>query len=248
MVTRVDEISTPPTPADPPAEFEQKAARVWSDLSRAIPHMNQQVLENNAAAQSADASKKSAAVNSDLAQGYRNEANQAKTTAAGSATASAASAASSAQSAAEAAASKDAASGYAASIDPAAIKNRANHTGVQAISTVEGLAAELTGLSDRANALELKAQNGAAADRTASRAFGITYTHSGTRKLIVEVIARGTASGSVIAFINGVKRQHFGFPLSDWYVTVRFDVMPGETYAIAVANAGQTIEKWVEAT
>ena len=74
MVTQVDAISTPPTPADPPAVFEERAAQVWSDLARAVPQMNAQALENNAAADEADQAKNRAIAEADLAMGYRNAA------------------------------------------------------------------------------------------------------------------------------------------------------------------------------
>lgn len=74
MVTQVDAISTPPTPANPPAVFEERAAQVWSDLARAVPQMNAQALENNAAADEADQAKNRAIAEADLAMGYRNAA------------------------------------------------------------------------------------------------------------------------------------------------------------------------------
>lgn len=74
MVTQVDAISTPPTPADPPAVFEERAAQVWSDLARAVPQMNAQALENNAAADKADQAKNRAITEANLAMGYRKAA------------------------------------------------------------------------------------------------------------------------------------------------------------------------------
>src|SRR5690606_13311799 len=61
-------------PADPPAVFEERAAQVWSDLARAVPQMNAQALENNAAADEADQAKNRAITEADLAMGYRNAA------------------------------------------------------------------------------------------------------------------------------------------------------------------------------
>ena len=78
MVTQVDLISTPPTPADPPAEFEQKAAQVWSDLARNVPQMNAQATELAGIGVSAVQAALDAEEQSDLALGYRNEANQSK--------------------------------------------------------------------------------------------------------------------------------------------------------------------------
>lgn len=62
MATHVTEISTPPTPMDPPAEFEQKAARVWSELHQAVPQMNQQADDIEQIGATASASATAAAV------------------------------------------------------------------------------------------------------------------------------------------------------------------------------------------
>lgn len=78
MVTQVIEISTPPTPADPPAEFEQKAAQVWSELHQAVPQMNQQAAEIEQIGIDAQAAKERAIQESDAALGYRNEARAAR--------------------------------------------------------------------------------------------------------------------------------------------------------------------------
>jgi hypothetical protein len=78
MVTHVTEISTPPTPADPPAEFEQKAAKVWSELHQAVPQMNQQADEIEQIGAAAQVAKERAIQESDAALGYRNEAQAAK--------------------------------------------------------------------------------------------------------------------------------------------------------------------------
>nr|WP_314710479.1 hypothetical protein [uncultured Comamonas sp.] len=80
MVTHVIEISTPPTPADPPAEFEQKAALVWSELHQAVPQMNQQADEIEQIGADAEAAKARAIQESDAAAGYRNEAQGARDT------------------------------------------------------------------------------------------------------------------------------------------------------------------------
>ena len=81
MVTQIDLISTPPTPADPPAEFERKAAQVWSDLAHNVPQMNAQATELEAIGANATQAAGEAAVDSDLALGYKNEANQSRTAA-----------------------------------------------------------------------------------------------------------------------------------------------------------------------
>ncbi len=78
MINQVDPISTPPTPADTPADFEQKASQVWGDLFRAVPQMNAQALEIEAIGQAAVAAGQSAQVDSDAALGYRNEARAAR--------------------------------------------------------------------------------------------------------------------------------------------------------------------------
>lgn len=83
MVTQIDPISTPPTPADTPADFEQKASQVWGDLFKAVPQMNSQALEIEAIGQAAVAAGQSAQEDSDAALGYRNEASAARDAAQG---------------------------------------------------------------------------------------------------------------------------------------------------------------------
>lgn len=78
MITQIDPISTPPTPADTPADFEQKASQVWGDLFKAVPQMNEQALEIEAIGRDADAARQVASEASDAAMGYRNEARSAK--------------------------------------------------------------------------------------------------------------------------------------------------------------------------
>lgn len=78
MVTHVTEISTPPTPADPPTEFEQKAAKVWSELRQAVPQMNQQADEIEQIGADAQTAKERAIQESDAALGYRNETQAAR--------------------------------------------------------------------------------------------------------------------------------------------------------------------------
>ena len=78
MVTQVIEISTPPTPADPPAEFEQKAAQVWSELHQAVPQMNLQASEIEQIGADAQAAKERAITEADLALGYCNQAGLAR--------------------------------------------------------------------------------------------------------------------------------------------------------------------------
>lgn len=78
MITKIDPIRTPPTPAETPAAFEEMAAQVWADLYKAVPQMNQQALDIEAVGEAADAAMRSAQSDSDAALGYRNEANAAK--------------------------------------------------------------------------------------------------------------------------------------------------------------------------
>lgn len=78
MVTLIDSIRTPPTPADPPSVFEERASNVWADLYRAIPQMNAQAQEGGTSAAAAEAAKVRAIQEADYALGYRNEANAAK--------------------------------------------------------------------------------------------------------------------------------------------------------------------------
>lgn len=83
MITIIDQISTPPTPADTPADFEQKASQVWADLFKAVPQMNAQAVEIAAIGQAAVAAGQSAQADSDAALGYRNEARAARDAALG---------------------------------------------------------------------------------------------------------------------------------------------------------------------
>lgn len=78
MVTHVTEISTPPTPADPPTEFEQKAAKVWSELHQAIPQMNQQADDIEQIGVDAQAAAGLAVQEAEAAIGYRNETRAAR--------------------------------------------------------------------------------------------------------------------------------------------------------------------------
>lgn len=139
MVAQIDPISTPPTPADTPAVFEEKASQVWADLHRAVPQMNQQAQETNTAAESAEQAKVRAIAESDAALAYRNEAGASKTAATEHAASALASrqASDAAKVAAEAA--RDAAAMSAASIDPVELRKRENHTGKQGVETIEGL-------------------------------------------------------------------------------------------------------------
>ena len=74
MVTMIPEIPEPPTPQDPPAQFNQKAADSWAGLYAAVPKMNQQAEEIAQIGQDAGAAKVRAIAEADAALGYRNEA------------------------------------------------------------------------------------------------------------------------------------------------------------------------------
>lgn len=83
MVTQIDPISTPPTPADPPDVFEGRASQVWGDLFKAVPQMNAQAQEIGEIGLAAVAAGQSAKADSDAALGYRNEARAARDAAQG---------------------------------------------------------------------------------------------------------------------------------------------------------------------
>lgn len=83
MVTQIDPISTPPTPADPPDVFEGRASQVWADLFKAVPQMNAQAQEIEAIGQAAVAAGQSAQEDSDAALCYRNESRAARDAAQG---------------------------------------------------------------------------------------------------------------------------------------------------------------------
>lgn len=85
MVTMIPQIPEPPTPQDPPAQFNQKAADSWAGLYAAVPKMNQQAEEIAQIGAAATAAAGQAAVDSDLALGYKNEAGAARTAAQGAA-------------------------------------------------------------------------------------------------------------------------------------------------------------------
>lgn len=99
MVTMIPQIPEPPTPQDPPAQFNQKAADSWAGLYAAVPKMNQQAEEIAQIGQDAGAAKVRAIAEADAALGYRNEAVAARDSAQGYATASGEQASAAAQSA-----------------------------------------------------------------------------------------------------------------------------------------------------
>ena len=100
-----------------------------------------------ASAQSASQSQAAAHADSDAAMGYRNEARAARDSA-GAEAADAAQHTADAQTASQqAVAARDAAGAYAQSIDPAALRDRSNHTGTQSMGTVDGLSDALEALA-----------------------------------------------------------------------------------------------------
>lgn len=122
---------------------------------------NTQVAEQ--AAHSAGASQVAAHEDSDAAMGYRNEARAARD-GAGAEAAAAALANDGAQLAVQQAqAARDAAAAFAESVDPVALRDRANHTGTQSIETVDGLSGALASLVEAAaKALQQTSTTGAA--------------------------------------------------------------------------------------
>lgn len=85
MVTMIPQIPEPPTPQDPPAQFNQKAADSWAGLYAAVPKMNQQAEEIAQISADAVVAAGQAVGASDQALGYRNEAEAARTAAQGAA-------------------------------------------------------------------------------------------------------------------------------------------------------------------
>ena len=116
-----------------------------------------------ASAQSASQSQAAAHADSDAAMGYRNEARAARDGAATEAAA-AAQAKNGAQLAVQQAqVARDAAADYAQSIDPLALRDRANHTGTQSIETIGGLSDALEALEGvAAKAVQQTSATGAA--------------------------------------------------------------------------------------
>lgn len=74
MVTMIPPIPEPPTPQDPPAQFNQKAAESWAGLFAAVPKMNQQALEIEQIGADADLAMSRAIAEAAAALGSRNEA------------------------------------------------------------------------------------------------------------------------------------------------------------------------------
>ncbi|WP_174864288.1 hypothetical protein [Comamonas jiangduensis] len=160
MTTVIQNLPTPPTPADTPTEFNSKAFSLLGALPGFATQANQLGgemtnlgLEAGQDAEAARLHKEAAAGSAGAAAGSAAAASTSAGQAAG-----AASAADTAKMAAESA--RDAAAGYAASIDPAYLRDRANHTGTQPISTV----------TDLQTALDAKADNSAVAQAIAMAA------------------------------------------------------------------------------
>ncbi len=99
-----------------------------------------------ASAQSASESRAAAHADSDAAMGYRNEARAARDAAGGEAAGAAQANDGALLAMQQAVAARDAAGAYAKSIDPASLRERANHTGTQSMETVDGLSDALEAL------------------------------------------------------------------------------------------------------
>lgn len=166
MVTKIDPISTPPTPVDPPSVFEERASQVWADLFKAVPQMNQQALDIDAIGKAADVAKCSAQADSDAALAYRNEAGAAKTAALGHA-------GSSAQSSADA----DAARGFAiaAAVDAESAADRAEVAAAAAESVVANAAQSVKDWVDQQIGFAIIYPNGGSAAAPANVAINSRY-------------------------------------------------------------------------
>lgn len=143
----VDALPVAPDPStDSVLEFDAKANAMVAAQKTMVAQINdvaaktrQNAIAANERATSADSAKQSAQT--------------AATQAASAATQASSAAATATNKASEASSSADTARQYAQSIDPVALKDRANHTGTQAISTVSGLQAALDSKETPAGAL-----------------------------------------------------------------------------------------------
>ena len=143
MIQQITPLTAPPQPSDSPTDFDQKAFALLGGLPQFVDQAN--ALGGQIFTIGEDATESAAA------------ALTSKNAAATSASNSAASASASSQSASNSASSANAANqsrieaqnaaasaaASAASVDSAYLRNRANHTGTQAIGTVSGLQAAL---------------------------------------------------------------------------------------------------------
>lgn len=211
MTTVIQNLPTPPTPADTPAEFNSKAFSLLGALPGFVTQTNQLGgemtslgLEAGQDAEAARLHKEAAAGSAGSAAGSASAASTSAGQAAG-----AASAADTAKMAAESA--RDAAAGYAASIDPASLRNRANHTGEQAISTVTDLQTALDSKVDKVAGKSLSTEDytsaekaklsGIAANATANATdtdLRDRTTHTGTQAITTITGVVGTMAGGAV--------------------------------------------------
>ena len=151
MTQQITPLPAPPQPSDSPVEFDQKAFALLGGLPQFVNEAN--TLGGQITALGENSTESAAA-----ALASKNAAATSASNSAGSATASGQSASNSASSAnaanqsrIEAQNAAEAAAASAESVDTAYLRNRANHTGTQAIDTVEGLAQAITDAKARAN-------------------------------------------------------------------------------------------------
>lgn len=138
MTTVIQNLPTPPTPADTPTEFNSKAFSLLGALPGFVTQANQLGSEMTSLGLEAGQDAEAARLHKEAAAGSAGAA-------AGSAAAASTSAGQAAGAASAAESARDAAAGYAASIDPAYLRNRANHTGTQPITTITGVVGTMAG-------------------------------------------------------------------------------------------------------
>lgn len=203
MVTQIDPISTPPTPADTPADFEQKASQVWADLYVAVPKMNLQaqeveVLSQSAASSQAAAktsetnaasSKNAAASSATAAKTSETNAASSKTAAANSATAAASSQTAAKTSETNAASSKTAAASSASAAASSQTAAKTSETNAKASETAS--ASSATAAASAAT----RAENAASANVNAVQRTALT----GAALLPEGTNAQRPATGSIPA-------------------------------------------------
>lgn len=148
MTQQITPLPAPPQPSDSPVDFDQKAFALLGGLPQFVNEANtlggqMTALGENSAesAAAALASKNAAATSASNSAGSAIASGQSASNSASSANAAN-------QSRIEAQNAADAAAASAESVDTAYLRNRANHTGAQAIDTVEGLQSALDSKAD----------------------------------------------------------------------------------------------------
>lgn len=186
MVTQIDPISTPPTPADTPEDFEQKASQVWADLYVAVPKMNLQAQEVEALSQ-ATASSQSAAKTSE-------------TNAAASKTAAANSATAAKTSETNAASSKTAAANSATAAASSQTAAKTSETNAKSSETAAGAAQTAAASSATAAAAsQTAAANSATAAAASQTAAKTSETNAASSKTAAANSATAAASSQTAA-------------------------------------------------